>query len=913
MDGAAEHAAESALCRFRFGRAEFDESRLQLTVDDQAVDLEHRPLRVLSELLRHAGKVVTRKHLFREVWDNRTETPEVLTNAIVKLRKALGPQDCDNIVTVPRVGYRLDGKVERIEVARQLDTVQRLIPGQPVPLRENFVLEALLGRSQGKETWLARQVKTGEPRVFKFTPDVAWLASLEREAQLHRLLRVTSGDRDDFERVIDWNFEVAPFFLECEYGGIDLTTWFESEGLRHEAARSARLELFLQIADAVAAAHSVGVLHENLKPAKVLIARRANGSVQVRIADFGGGRLLDPTLLEALGIVNPGKPVEPDKGPEAARESAFHLAPELIGGGTPTVQCDVYSLGVMLYQIIVGDLRRPLAPGWERDIADDLLAADIAAATSGDPARRMANVVELTIRLRDLGARHLARARDRGLEQRAAAAEQALQQARVRRPWMMLAAVSLILGFATSLVFYRQERTARLQAEAAGARAEAINNFLSDDLLTASDPSGAAGYADPTMHQVLQRAVERLDSRFADDPATKATLELSVSQAYYGMSDFAQAETHARRAVALLSGALNPDDPLALLANYRLAVVLSQHDRLDEAHKLLDRTDLAAGSQITVNSRLALQAHWARASYYKMRFAVDKSLAEFAVADRIRSAIDPDNIGVLFRVKQGLGWCYLRQSKNELAVHTLRPLMAPGFTIGRVGPAVRGQVRLDYGAALMATGKIAEAEIAMRDALGTLRSALGPDHFYVGLAQNFLGGLYADQSRWADAADSVGDANRIFRLGGDAHSQAVLVTAANLGILDEYADRMPSAIATLSSTHEALAAKVGAKHPQAQAVAFYLSVALQESGRPAEALRLFEGLNVRDLVAAEPRDDWQPRLDALHAAILLQQGQASTAAPQLEAAIAMMKKNKTPPVDIRPFEKALAAASTPTR
>ncbi len=104
---------DATLFRYRFGSAEFDESRFELMVGGLAVEIEQKPLQVLAVLLRHRGQVVSRELLYEAVWAGRVTVEQVLTNAIAKLRKALEDREGGLIVTVPRSGYRLAGPVER--------------------------------------------------------------------------------------------------------------------------------------------------------------------------------------------------------------------------------------------------------------------------------------------------------------------------------------------------------------------------------------------------------------------------------------------------------------------------------------------------------------------------------------------------------------------------------------------------------------------------------------------------------------------------------------------------------------------------------------------------------------------------------------------------------------------------------
>ena len=431
-----------ALFRYRFGTAGFDESRFELRVANQIIDVQRKPLEILSTLLARPGEVVTKEELLEAVWLGRPTVENVLANAVAKLRAALGPDNAACIVTVPRVGYRFDGPLERIATGRALAGALELAEGMAVPGRPNFQLASLLGGSTGVEVWLARHTRTGEQRVYKFCADGARLVALKREATLSRLLRENLGERPDLARLIDWNFEAPPFFLECEYAGEDLLHWADGPGRLTDMDRAQRLALFLQVADAVAAAHSIGVLHKDLKPANILVAPR-EGGWRVCLTDFGSGLLLEPDRLEALGITRLGMTVEGHAFGDSASGTPLYLAPEVIAGAAPTVLSDVYALGVILYQLLVGELRRPLVTGWERGIPDALLRDDIARATDGDPARRHASVAELAARLRSLPERHQAqRQRDAQLA-RAQQAEQALQRARVRRPWL-IAAVSAL-------------------------------------------------------------------------------------------------------------------------------------------------------------------------------------------------------------------------------------------------------------------------------------------------------------------------------------------------------------------------------------------------------------------------------------------------------------------------------------
>jgi non-specific serine/threonine protein kinase len=521
-----------------------------------------------------------------------------LTNCILKLRKALGHGADTRIVTVPRVGYRLLGQVKRVAVGRRLLSRLSVKKGEAVPGRPHCLLDSQIGASPGIEVWLARHAKTAEARVFKFSLDGTRLASLKREATLYRVLRESLGNRHDIVHILGWNFETAPFFLECEYAGDNLDAWAFADGRLASLSTQDRLGLFLQIADTVAAAHAVGVLHKDLKPSNILMARTAGGPWQVRLADFGSGGLLDPERLDALGITR----LDPNDAPTLALDSSsgtpLYVAPELLAGHLPSVQTDIFALGLMLYQIVSGDLRKPMVPGWERDIADTILVEDIAAATDGNPARRLGSVTELVNRLRSLESRCSDRKLAGLTQARLAAAERTAQRIRARRPWLVTAIATLAIGLVASLFLYRGQLVAQRNSQRERQRAEQINRFLTQDFLGILDPSAPGGLHDTTIKEALIRAAGRLGNRFNDDPATKGAIELAMGQAYSGLTDYDSAELHSRKAVELLRLARGPDDAATLDAQYKLAFALLSLNRLSDAATLLDDADRHAGARL---------------------------------------------------------------------------------------------------------------------------------------------------------------------------------------------------------------------------------------------------------------------------------------------------------------------------
>jgi tetratricopeptide (TPR) repeat protein len=361
--------------------------------------------------------------------------------------------------------------------------------------------------------------------------------------------------------------------------------------------------------------------------------------------------------------------------------------------------------------------------------------------------------------------------------------------------------------------------------------------------------------------------------------------------------------------VELLTAARGASDSKTLEAEYQFISILVQTNRLDAAGKMLDSADQLAGQRLSEYSELALKAHWSRAGYFKLRMSPGHALEEYSAAERIRTVVEPANDALKLRLRDALSWCYARLNRNEDAERVLRDLMTPAYPPERVGPLYWAQARIDYGISLKVLGRNDEAERVMVSGLRELREALGADHYFVAVVQNELGDLYVRQSRWPQAVDSLREAYAILRKRSGEHGQATLIAAANLGIVEYRTGHLAEAVQVLSGTHEDMARQLGLASPQAQSVAFYLAAALSDIGRNSDAAELLAPLKATDLAAAEPREDWEPRLAALRAEILIRQGDRRAGLPKLAAAVERMEASHSPPEDVAPLRKLLGGTN----
>jgi serine/threonine protein kinase/DNA-binding winged helix-turn-helix (wHTH) protein len=726
----AQELAQSSGRLWRFADYEFDELRRELRVRGRAVELESKPLDILLQLLLHAGEVVTKEELLEAVWPDVMVVDGSLATAVSKLRKAMGDENHPAIVTVPRVGYRLGVPAYCKTVAAAAGPELGFKTGDAVPGREQWRLSRPMEISGSSEVWLGENPKTHEQRVFKFAGDGARLKGLKREITISRFLRESLGERPEFVRILEWNFETSPFFLESEYAGPNLAEWAEAQGGLSKISPETRLQLLVDVAKAIAAAHDIGVLHKDLKPANILVVPRSDGGWQIRLADFGSASLFDPSRLQALGITNLGFTQTASLEAQSLTGTLMYLAPEVLAGQSPSAGADVYALGVMLYQLTIGDFRKPIAAGWEAEIEDPLLRDDIADAACGDPAKRLNSAADLVERLLQLEQRRIRRDELQAARSRAQLAERKLAETRARRPWVVFAVIALTAGLGVSFALYRRAAHERDNANRQTAIASSINKFLAEDLLGRGNPF-VSGKAGESLMDAIKQASPSIDRKFKDEPLVAARLHQTIARALDNRTDYPDARQEYDRAASLfkqVDGDLSQDAIIVQLQRTTLEARSYEKDSLTLAKSILEqqkaliaklahpRPDLPVWLS-SAQGMVALIDNNAKAAAENFQAAVDgaKGLPEFDEAARLT-------------FEQRLGFSYIRLGEGAKAEQTFRELIA-AFTrvAGPESPNVL-RVRLNLAQAFMIEKKHADAVREATAIYPEFVSRLGPDH-----------------------------------------------------------------------------------------------------------------------------------------------------------------------------------------
>lgn len=417
------HASESDLPAVRIGIHLGDVTELPASADSsESMDIEGLAADVASRIqsLALPGQVLMSSVVFNSA-RQRLSAKEFGTEVAWRAHGPYLFKGIDEPIEIGEAGIEGISPLEAPPDSEKARSATRLgdeitlnwrpANGIELPSRPNWVLEKSLGEGGFAEIWLARHKKSKERRVFKFCFEADRLRGLKREVTVFRLIKETLGNRDDICKLLDWNFDEAPFYIESEYTEAnDLMDWAREQGGLDQVPLETRLELIAQAATALAAAHSVGVIHKDVKAANILISKDLEGRPRAVLTDFGIGLITDKQLLELKGITVAGlTEVGAEPGTSSTSGTRLCMAPEMLEGKPATAASDMYALGILLYQMVSGDLNRALGAGWERDVEDELLREDIALCVDRLPERRIQDAGELAHRLRSLEKRHAER------------------------------------------------------------------------------------------------------------------------------------------------------------------------------------------------------------------------------------------------------------------------------------------------------------------------------------------------------------------------------------------------------------------------------------------------------------------------------------------------------------------------
>lgn len=566
--------------------------------------------------------------------------------------------------------------------------------------------------------------------------------------------------------------------------------------------------------------------------------------------DFGSGRVLDPERLQALDITQMGLTRSQSMSGDSGVGTPLYLAPEVLAGQSPSIKSDLYALGVVTFQLLVGDFRRQLSPGWEAAIDDALLRRDIADFAAGDPGKRPASARELAVRLRTLEPRRVQHDLAQAVQARIAANERKLALSRARRPWIAAAMVVLAGGIVVSAFYANKERHARLQAQTAAAKvqaavvqeqharkqADAIKTFLIQDIIGTADPF-RAGTPIISLRDALDRAEKNIPARFKDDPETEGKVRIMLGQAYVGHADYAAARDQDAKAVAVIEAHPATDQALAMQA------------RTHEAGILLNLGDLKSFDQV---------------------------VAPVIKADDAGKLTDP-KLRVLLNFT--LGKKHLLVQDPAGAVKRLEKASALAQTVPDADPATGIRIDEVLAGAYTENGDYARAVARLTQTAAQASRVFGPRHPETINVRTVLGMALVGARRWHEAVSELTalrqDATAVMGADSEMTLNADELLATALIGAGDYKTGIP----LMQSGYARRAKRSGASNPITLGSAVSLADALRLGGQPADALTLIA--TAQHDAATLPKDAAAPFLQKLtyeQACSVIAQGHATDAA-----------------------------------
>lgn len=840
----------------RWPGAELDLRSAQVRRGRQLLALDRSSYEVLLALLLRAGQVLSKDDLLDAAWPGRVVSENSLAKAISRLRRELGDEAGAPLQSVHGYGYRWAGEVHWAESETPLPVppAEHEWVGAAVPNRSGWTFRRVLGRSGHSMVLLADSVAGEAPRALKLGLGEEGLRHVRREVALHRYLAAINHSVPGLAPALGWQLDEPPVFVEYPYfEDGDLARWMAARTVGGGVPLEHRLALLAQIADTLGELHAAGVVHQDLKPGNVFLSPDSSlpEGWRTALADLGGGHASPlsqqtETLLDADVLVDARHASAPGAG------AALHCAPEVLAGGLPTQRSDLYALGVLLYQLVVGDLRRPLAPGWEADVDDPLLRDDIRALAALRVEERSLGAQQLALHLRQLPARRLAaQAQDEAAARERLAAQQ-LQRQQVRLRLLGAATAALFVGLAVASWAGWLAWDARRDEAVRRSEAQAVLGFLTDDMLTRADPY-RGGDAGISLRNSLDAAAAKIDQRLGERPLVAAAVHASVAEAYESWGEYAKAARHQRWAIERTEGGSPGAESLAgqqrrLCQLERLAGNLEGAQTACDAAAARDRETLGAVSDASL-------VEGAKLLYESGRCGEVVGQLGSVLADEPRRSQLP--AGVEADARWFIGLCQSRIGEEGAAADSFRALVALRERESGPDDPRTAWALSDYAEALARAGRFAEAD-AILDRLDRLfLDRLGPDHPDSLAVQYRQGLVAAGQGREEAAAGFFGRAHRGWSQAlGERHILTVLAGSELARSLARQGDRQ-GANALLARLQLAAQPETFGRDARAVDIQELWAETLLLLGRTEDAALALAGFRAR---ASEVLPEHHPRL-----------------------------------------------------
>ncbi|RYD14577.1 MAG: serine/threonine protein kinase [Lysobacteraceae bacterium] len=526
----------------------------------------------------------------------------------------------------------------------------------------------------------------------------------EFEQRLFRLERrvLATLSHPDIARLIDGGVTDAGIpYLVMEYVDGDAVTLHAAT---HALGVRERLRLFERICVAVAAAHQRLVVHRDIKPSNILVDREG----RVKLLDFGIAKLLDEEpgsgTATALPLLTPG-----------------HAAPEQYAGGPITTATDVYALGVLLHELLVGERPHdPPRPASSQVTAGGLAlsripmsAGALRQALAGDLDNILTKTLEAEPERRYASARELGEDVARQLRGEPVLAHPPSRWYRAgkfvsRHRGAVLATTLVFAAMVAALgVASWQAQVARAQAR----RASEVQAFV--EALFQPLEQGTAAARAPSLHELLARARERIDRERPDAPEVRADLLAMFARIEDTLGETRDGAALAQAAVLSNERAYGARDPRTIGARELHARVLRKLGDYAAARAELERVraSLRAGDIAARDHAGVLDALGALGKETGMAAAEVIALQQEAL--RLRESDPASTQGELATGYNNLGaaYQYARDYPQALAWYR-RSLAAdvPGDS-------------LDSATTLMNIGQVQSLAGHWKDGLETLRDA----------------------------------------------------------------------------------------------------------------------------------------------------------------------------------------------